>query len=359
MKPVLFFLLLLSAIATTAFGAPQKPDSLRDGSHDFDFNLGTWRTQIKRLLHPLTGSTAWTDLDGTVTVRSVWGGRAQLEEIEADGSMGPFEGLTLFLYNPAAHQWSSSFSSSGDGTMDRPGVGEFRDGRCVFINQDTYNGRTILVKMVWSDITPDSHHVEQSFSEDGGKTWETNFIGNLTRRNAAATALATAAASPRPEETVAPADGQHAFDFDLGTWKTHTSRLKNPLSGSDTWIEMDGVTTVRKVWDGRANLAELVSDGGTAHLELLSLRLYDPNAHEWSLHFATSGVGVLSIPMVGTFHNGRGEFIDQEQYNGKTILVKFTITALSPTTARSEQAFSADGGKTWEINWINNYTRVN
>lgn len=357
MKPILLFFLLLSAITST-LGAPQKTDSLRDGSHDFDFNLGTWRTQIKRLLHPLTGSNAWTDLDGTVTVRKVWGGRGQLEEIEADGAMGHFEGLTLFLYNPAAHQWSSSFSSSSDGSMERPGIGEFRDGRCEFINQDTYNGRTILVKMVWSAIAPDSHHVEQSFSDDGGKTWEANFIGTLTRRNASPAALRTAAASTGPEETVAPADGQHAFDFDLGEWKTHTSRLKNPLSGSDTWVEMDGVTTVRKVWEGRANLAELVSDGGGAHLELLSLRLYDPTTHEWSLHFATSNVGILSIPMVGLFHNGRGEFIDQEQYNGKTILVKFTITALSPTTAQSEQAFSADGGKTWEVNWINKYTRM-
>jgi hypothetical protein len=85
MKPVLLFLFLLSAVVTIAFGAPQKPDSLRDGSHDFDFNLGTWRTQIKRLLHPLTGSTAWTDLDGTVTVRNVRGGRGQLEEIDWGG----------------------------------------------------------------------------------------------------------------------------------------------------------------------------------------------------------------------------------------------------------------------------------
>jgi hypothetical protein len=359
MKPVLLSLLLLSAVASTAFGTPQKTDSLRDGSHDFDFNLGTWRTQIKRLLHPLAGSNAWTELDGTVTVRNVWGGRGQLEEIEADGTLGHFEGLTLFIYNPEAHQWSMNFSSSGDGSLDKPSVGEFRDGRGEFINQDTYNGRSILVKMVWSDITPDAHHVEQSYSDDGGKTWEPNFIGTLTRRNASPTALTTAATSPRSAETVAPADGQHAFDFDLGVWKTHTSRLKDPLTGGNTWIEMDGVTTVRKVWDGRANLAELVSDGATGHLELLSLRLYDPKAHEWSLHFATSNVGILSIPMVGLFHNGRGEFIDQEQYNGKTILVKFTITNLSPTTARSEQAFSADGGKTWEINWINRYTRIN
>ena len=71
--------------------------TMRDGQRDFDFNVGTWRTHIKRLQHPLTGSTTWIELNGTVKVRKVWDGRAQLEEIEADGPQGHFEGLTLFL----------------------------------------------------------------------------------------------------------------------------------------------------------------------------------------------------------------------------------------------------------------------
>jgi hypothetical protein len=86
-------------IAMTASPPPNVP---RDGQHDFDFNIGTWKTHIRRRLHPLTGSDDWVELDGTVTVRKFWDGRAQLEEIEADGSTGHFEGLTLFLYNPEA-----------------------------------------------------------------------------------------------------------------------------------------------------------------------------------------------------------------------------------------------------------------
>src|SRR5579871_2056057 len=140
MKPILLLFLLLPLAAFTA-GNPST-DTLRDGSHDFDFNLGTWHTRIKRLLHPLSHSSDWTSLDGTVTVRKVWAGRGQLEEIEADGSLGHFEGLTLFMYNPAAHQWSMSFSNSSSGTMDIPGIGEFRNGRGEFIDQETYNGRT-------------------------------------------------------------------------------------------------------------------------------------------------------------------------------------------------------------------------
>ena len=172
-------IVLISCILTLNGAAQTLP---RDGSHDFDFNLGTWRTQIKRLSNPLSGSNTWIQLDGTVTVRKVWDGRAQLEEIEADGTQGHFEGLTLFLYNPTAHQWSMNFAGSDNGTLETPAIGEFKNGRGEFVDQETYKGRTILVRMVWSEITPDSHHVEQSYSDDGGKTWEPNFVGALTRK---------------------------------------------------------------------------------------------------------------------------------------------------------------------------------
>ena len=157
-----------------------QPFQRRDGQHDFDFNLGTWKTHIRYLRQPATGP-AWVEFDGTVVVRKIWDGRAQLEEIEADGSAGHFEGLTLFLYNPESHQWSQNFASSNDGTMSPPSVGEFKDGRGEFYSQEPYHGKTVLIRGVWSDITPDSHRFEQSFSQDGGKTWEPNFIAVLTR----------------------------------------------------------------------------------------------------------------------------------------------------------------------------------
>jgi hypothetical protein len=152
-------------------------------------------------------------------------------------------------------------------------------------------------------------------------------------------------------------DGQHDFDFDFGTWKTHSSRLLHPLTGSTTWVDMDGTTVVKKIWGGRANLAEFKADGPSGHLELLSLRTYNPATHQWSLAFATPNVGMLGIPSVGDFKNGRGDFYDQEPINGKSVLVRFSIWGITTNTAQSEQAFSDDGGKTWEINWINRYTR--
>jgi hypothetical protein len=159
----------------------QSPPEARDGQHDFDFNFGTWKSHIKRILDPLSGATKSIELNGTVTVRKVWGGRAQLEEIEADGPNGHWEGLTLFLYNPQAHQWSQTFVNSKSGVLATPTIGAFKDGRGELFAADTFNDRAILVRGVWSDIKPDSHRYEESYSDDGGKTWAPVFIATLTR----------------------------------------------------------------------------------------------------------------------------------------------------------------------------------
>lgn len=153
-------------------------------------------------------------------------------------------------------------------------------------------------------------------------------------------------------------DGQHDFDFEIGVWKTHLKRLVHPLSGSTTWVELNGTTVVRKVWNGRANLAELETDAASGHLEVLSLRLYDPQSRQWSLNTANVKSGTLSVPTIGEFKDGRGEFFDQESFNGRTILVRNVWSDITADSCRFEQSFSDDGGKTWEVNWIAVDTRV-
>jgi hypothetical protein len=111
-------------------------------------------------------------------------------------------------------------------------------------------------------------------------------------------------------------DGQHDFDFEIGTWKTHLKRLIKPLTGSTAWVEYEGTTVVRKVWDGRANLVELDVDGSAGRIEALSLRLYNSQTGQWSLNFSGVGSGSVSVPTIGEFKNGRGEFYNQETLNG-------------------------------------------
>jgi hypothetical protein len=166
------------------------------------------------------------------------------------------------------------------------------------------------------------------------------------------------AASKISQTTPATQDGQHDFDFEIGTWRTELSRLQRPLTGSTTWVKYVGTTVVRKVLGGRANLVELVADGPAGRFEGLALRLYDPQARQWSLNFAGAGSGVMSVPTIGAFKNGRGEFYSHETYNGRTIFVRFVISDITPDSCRFEQAFSDDGGKTWEVNWVAIDTRV-
>jgi hypothetical protein len=164
--------------------------------------------------------------------------------------------------------------------------------------------------------------------------------------------------SATPMVATAVRDGQHDFDFEIGTWKTHLKRLLHPLTGSKIWVAYDGTTTVRKIWNGRANLVELEVDGPAGHIEALSLRLYNPESRQWSLNFSNSAGGTMAVPSVGEFNGGRGEFIDQETLGSRVILVKFAISNISRTSCHFEQSYSDDGGNNWELNWVADDTLV-
>lgn len=168
----------------------------------------------------------------------------------------------------------------------------------------------------------------------------------------------SAAPQPGAHTPAAVRDGRHDFDWEIGEWKTHLSRLQHPLTGSTTWVDYEGTTSVRKVWNGHANLVELEVDGPAGHIEALALRLYNPDSHQWSLNFSNSGGGTVGTPTIGDFRDGRGEFYDQETLNGRAIWVRFIISPITADTCRFEQAFSDDGGKTWELNWIATDTRI-
>ena len=178
----------------------------------------------------------------------------------------------------------------------------------------------------------------------------------------AALPVAALAESPAtfPPATKAPElrDGQKDFDWEIGNWKTHLQRRLHPLTGSTEWLEYDGTTVVRPVWNGRANLVELEVSGAAGKIEALALRLYNPQSHQWGLNFSNSAGGTIAVPTVGSFDGKRGEFYDQETLGERSIIVRFVITQVSADEASFAQSFSADGGKTWEVNWIATDTRV-
>lgn len=149
----------------------------------------------------------------------------------------------------------------------------------------------------------------------------------------------------------------HDFDFEFGEWTANISRLEDPLTGSDTWVEYQGTSTVRPIWGGRANLGELDVAGTSGTIQGLSLRLYDPESGQWRIHWSSSRDGQIGPAMVGGFRDGIGEFYNQELFGGQAVFVRFVFSEIGSKYFRLEQAFSADGAKSWEPNWVAEFRR--
>lgn len=172
---------LLAVAVSLALASPAAADdAARSGARDFDFTLGTFHTSIRRLERPLTGSNSWVRYEGEKTDVPILGGAGSLELIEANGA-GHLELMTLRLYDAEARQWTLNFSSADSGVLAPPAIGSFTNGVGTFLSQEEYNGRTILVRQIWSNVTPTSYHFEQAFSADFGATWEANFVADLVR----------------------------------------------------------------------------------------------------------------------------------------------------------------------------------
>lgn len=159
--------------------------------------------------------------------------------------------------------------------------------------------------------------------------------------------------------TAVSAAARHDFDFLFGCWKIHNRRLRNPLTNALEWYEFEAASTERPLLGGLANIEQYdapKTPNGPIHA--IALRLYDAEAHHWSIYWAKEGRGSFDVPMVGGFSDGVGRFFAREEYEGRPITVRFTWTPCGPTACRFEQAFSPDDGATWETNWIMEFTRT-
>jgi hypothetical protein len=323
----------------------RQPD---DQQHAFDFHFGTWRTHILSRRSTASGAVTWAKMTGTVIDQPLWNGRANLEKIEASGSGSHFQGLTLFLYEPKAGQWSQQFAGSDDGIMDEPVYGEFKDGRGVFYGwSGSRGGKKVLERDVWSNITPNSYHFEIASSPDGGKTWVTRFIAQLTRLKKEPEYDTPHTAGSGPE---------HDFDFNIGRWKTQIRAVLDPLSAPGTWSNLQGTHVVYRVWDDWADIGQLEVDGPSGHIEYMALRTYDRNSRQWRVYFANSRTGTLEPPMIGEFKDGVGTFIGLDDIGGKTVLIRNIWSDITPRSCHQTFAISVDGGNTWIPTWISNDT---
>ena len=338
----------LAAVAVTA---SQPADAAQAASaahianqqHAFDFHFGTWRTHILRRAPMASGAARWVKMTGTVIDQPLWDGRANLEKIEASGPGGHFQGLTLFLYDPKTGEWSQQYADSSDGIMSEPVYGQFKHGRGVLYGWSGSGGQRTLERDTWSNITPVSYHFEIASSTDGGRSWVTEFIAQLTRLKKQPDYATPYTAGSGPE---------HDFDFNLGHWRTRIRAVLDPLSAPGVWSNLRGTHVVYRVWDDWADIGQLEVDGPSGHIEDLALRMYDRKSHQWRVYFANSDSGILDPPMIGDFKDGVGTFVFLDEMAGKTVLVRNIWSGITSRSCRQDWAISADGGRTWIPTWV-------
>ncbi|GCE29400.1 hypothetical protein KDA_48840 [Dictyobacter alpinus] len=159
----------------------QQNNHEQDGRTDFDFFMGTWNVRNRRLRERLKGSTSWEEFGGRTVAHKILGGLGNFEEFTLERVSGPSYGTSLRLFNPTSQQWSIYLADGINGLDIHPAIGEFKDGRGEFYSQELFEGRSILCRIIWSEITTTSCHWEQAFSTNGGRTWETNWTTDFER----------------------------------------------------------------------------------------------------------------------------------------------------------------------------------
>lgn len=154
--------------------------------------------------------------------------------------------------------------------------------------------------------------------------------------------------------------GLHDFDFLVGSWQVHHRRLKERLAGSHGWVEFEGTCTMRQLMDGRSNVDDNWLKMPEGEYRGVGLRAYDPQTGQWAIWWldGRNPFGELDPPVKGRFEKGVGTFYSTDTLRGKKVRVRFTWSQITPTSAHWEQAFSPDGGKTWEVNWRMEFRRV-
>lgn len=153
-------------------------------------------------------------------------------------------------------------------------------------------------------------------------------------------------------------DGRNDFDFLIGSWKMHHRRLKERLKGCTEWEEFEGTAVGRKLPNILGHSDEVVMNKESGPAYGYTLRLFDVKSKEWSIYWATGASCLLDVPMIGRFKDGVGEFYSHEVFEGSHIFCRFIWSKITANSAQWEQAFSIDGGRTWETNWMNTFERI-
>lgn len=341
--------------------SPQAASQVRDGSHDFDFLYGSWIMHNRRLKPPVVSSHDWAKFDSTDEARPLPGGLGNEDFYRSSYPMKGFVGMTVRLYDRATGiwriYWIDNLKSHGD--AGAPNVGRWHGNVGIFDERLRVQGRPAIDRYTWTRFGADSRiaaHFEESISLDNGKTWKMIFVNDLIRSASAAPTRSAADDDPRPEAANV-RDGSHDFDFEYGKWRMPNHRLVKRLAGSHEWADFVSCDAGGPLPGGIGDM-DVFRTSYWPNFVGMTVRTYDPQTGLWRLYWFDNRFshGAMEAPVVGKFAGNVGVFQGKDTFDGKPITVRF-IWTVNPKGAKAvakwQQAFSTDGGKTWEINWRN------
>jgi hypothetical protein len=340
---------MILAGGAAAFGLPAwGHDAHRT---DWQWLAGNWDVWHRRLKERLAGSDDWAEFGGRSACWLTLGGLGTIDDNILDLPGGEYRGFGIRAFDPTTQRWAIWWvDGRNPAHIEPPVIGRFDGDEGVFTGRDTFKGQDIAVRFRWHEIHGPRPHWDQGFSTDGGATWEINWRNYFTRTAGTPTPLPLLA-----EE--APNAGD--FAFLVGSWKVRHLRLSKRLAGSRDWVDFDGTLVNWPVLGGRGNVGDNVMNFPEAPFRGVGIRALDPATGEW-LSWWLDGRSPTSIapPVRGGFAGGVGTFIGDDSFEGRPIQTRVLWSRITATSARWEQASSADGGQSWETNWISDFERT-
>lgn len=317
-------------------------------ARDWAWLVGSWDVWHRRLKKRLAGDTHWQIFSGRSALWLTMNGQGTIDDNVVDLPGGSYRGLSLRAFEPASGKWAIWWLDGRDPSRIEPPVrGGFDGDVATFFGHDTFDGRPITVRFRWSDIHGSRPWWEQAFSADNGATWEVNWRNYFTR----------VAARPRPLPALAGAPDD--FDFLLGSWNVRHRRRRRNLDGSDDWESFDGTWVSWPVLGGFGNASDSVMRSPSGRTYGVRLHAFDPAAKEWlSWHLDAASPATIASPLRGHFHRGTGTFRGDGQVDGRPVRTRVVWSHIASRSVRCERFYSADGGATWELGRVSDFTRT-
>jgi hypothetical protein len=321
-------------------------------ARDWQWLVGNWDVQHRRLKERLAHNDEWEEFPGKSALWLTLGGLGTIDDNLLHLPSGSYRALGIRAFDPQTRQWSIWWLDGRNaGKIDPPVVGGFVGDKGTFVGSDTLRGKPITVRFRWHDIHSTRPHWEQAFSADDGATWEVNWVNFFTRTSAQPDPLTGTDDEDVPQ--------RRDWDFLVGKWHVHNRRLRQRFARSTVWEEFESTLVNWPVLGGFGNVGDNKFAYPGAAYRGMSFRVFDRDSRTWSSWWLDGRSPTqLAAPLRGSFSNGVGTLTGTDTFQGREVKVRSQWSQITARSVHWEQASSADGGATWETNWVSEFARA-